>query len=52
MTQPDKNSNPNLPPSDGYEIGTFHFLHAGWWISHLIGTAVIFYIGWLFGSSY
>jgi len=24
---------------------TFHFLHLGWWIVHVIAIAVVFYIG-------
>ena len=44
--------NPSTAQADGYEIGTFHFLHAGWWITHIIGIIAIFYAGWFFGSSY
>ena len=29
---------------------TFHFLHPGWWLIHVVGVAVIFYIGFLLGK--
>jgi len=37
--------------ADGYDIGTWHFLKAGWWILHVVGIAGVFYVGWLFGGS-
>jgi len=37
--------------ADGYNIGTWHFLKAGWWVLHIIGIAGTFYVGWLFGGS-
>ncbi len=29
---------------------TFHFLHPGWWLVHVVGVAVILYIGFLLGK--
>ena len=28
---------------------TFQFLHAGWWATHVVGIAVVLYIGYLMG---
>ncbi len=36
--------------SDGYDLGAFHFLKAGWWITHIIGIAAVFYIGYYFAA--
>ena len=29
---------------------TFHFLHLGWWILHIIAVAVALYVGFLLGK--
>ena len=29
---------------------TFRFLHPGWWLTHVVGVAVILYIGFLLGK--
>ena len=29
----------------GYDLGTFNFLQAGWWIWHVIAIVGIFYLG-------
>jgi hypothetical protein len=31
--------------ADGYDIGTWHFLKAGWWVLHIVGIAGTFYVG-------
>jgi len=38
-----------LRSNDGYDIGTWHFLKAGWWVLHVISIAVVFYIGYMLG---
>ncbi|SHG79953.1 hypothetical protein SAMN02745221_00990 [Thermosyntropha lipolytica DSM 11003] len=35
----------------GYDLGTFNFLRAGWWIWHIIAILGIFYLGWVFGGA-
>lgn len=40
-----------LRTEDGYDIGTFHFLKVGWWIWHIIATAGVFYLGYLWGGN-
>lgn len=30
---------------DGYDLGAFNFLKAGWWILHIAAIAGIFYLG-------
>lgn len=40
----------SLQTQDGYDLGTFHFLKAGWWVGHIIFIAVVFYIGWMMGA--
>ena len=39
-----------LDHSDGYDLGTFHFLKAGWWITHLIGICAVFYAGFYYAA--
>ena len=36
---------------DTYELGTFEFLKAGWWVWHVVAIGGIFYLGYLFGGS-
>lgn len=36
---------------EGYDLGTFNFLKAGWWILHIVAIVGIFYLGYLFGGS-
>lgn len=40
-----------LKTEDGYELGTFHFLKAGWWIWHIIAIVGVFWLGYLYGGS-
>jgi len=35
--------NGNLPE-------TLEFLHLGWWVIHIVGVVVVFYIGFLTGK--
>lgn len=28
----------------------FRFLKIGWWVVHLVGISVVFYVGYLFGK--
>lgn len=41
----------NVRHEDGYDLGTFNFLQAGWWILHVIAIAGVFYLGYLFGDA-
>jgi nitrogenase molybdenum-iron protein alpha/beta subunit len=36
---------------EGYDLGTFNFLKAGWWILHIIAIVGVFYLGYLYGGS-
>lgn len=36
---------------EGYDLGTFNFLQAGWWILHFAAIAGVFYLGYIFGGS-
>lgn len=40
-----------MATQDGYDIGTFHFLKAGWWVWHIIAIAGVFYLGYIWGGS-
>lgn len=40
-----------LKTDEGYDLGTFHFLKAGWWIWHIIAIVGIFWLGYLYGGS-
>ncbi|KUG04492.1 hypothetical protein ASZ90_018083 [hydrocarbon metagenome] len=35
----------------GYDLGTFNFLKAGWWVWHIIAIAGVFYLGYILGES-
>jgi hypothetical protein len=35
----------------GYDMGTFRFLKAGWWVWHVIAIVGVFYLGFVFGGS-
>ena len=49
--QVEDNHGSELKTKDAYDIGTFHFLKAGWWVWHVVAIAGIFYLGWLFGGT-
>ena len=36
---------------EGYDLGTFNFLRAGWWILHIVAIVGVFYLGYLYGGS-
>jgi len=36
---------------EGYDLGTFNFLKAGWWILHIVAIVGVFYLGYLYGGS-
>lgn len=40
-----------IKTKDSYDIGTFHFLKAGWWVLHIITISGMFYLGYLYGAS-
>ncbi len=33
-------------------MGTWGFLRTGWWIVHLVGIALLFWLGMWFGAAY
>lgn len=35
----------NETKTEGYDLGTFNFLKAGWWVWHVIAIVGIFYLG-------
>ncbi len=37
--------------SNRYNLGTWGFLQAGWWILHIAAIVLIFYLGYLFGPA-
>lgn len=41
----------NATKTGGYDLGSFEFLKAGWWVWHIIAIAGIFYLGYLYGVS-
>ncbi len=40
-----------MATQEGYDLGTFQFLKAGWWVWHIIAIAGVFYLGYIFGGS-
>jgi hypothetical protein len=46
----DEEKRSELKSGEDNDLGTFHFLRAGWWIWHVIAIAGIFYLGWLWGG--
>jgi len=45
------NNNNDIRTDEGYDLGTFNFLKAGWWILHVVAIAGVFYLGFLYGGS-
>ncbi len=40
-----------MATQDRYDLGTFRFLKAGWWVWHLIAIVGVFYLGYILGDS-
>ncbi len=43
--------NNEIKTAQGYDLGTFHFLKAGWWVLHILAIGLVFYLGYLYGAS-
>lgn len=37
---------------EGYDLGTFNFLKAGWWVLHVVVIVGLFYLGYLYGGTF
>ncbi len=46
----DEENRSDIKSAENYDLGTFEFLKAGWWILHVIAIAAVFYLGWLWGG--